>query len=61
MIIEDDGNDSVRMGGVPRCKDLSEALPETHWIRFMPMPTSGGFSTVTPNPFAELLQGASSS
>jgi len=37
MDIEDDGNDSVRVGGVPRCKDLSEALPESYWSRFIPM------------------------
>lgn len=36
MDIEDDGNDSVRVGGIPRCKDLSEALPESLWIRFIP-------------------------
>lgn len=34
--IEDDGNDSVRVGGIRRCKDLSAALPESLWIRFIP-------------------------
>lgn len=37
MDIEDDGNDSVRVGGIPRCTDLAEALPAASWIRFIPM------------------------
>lgn len=37
MDIEDDGNDSVRVGGIRRCADLSEALPDSYWIRFIPM------------------------
>ena len=35
--IADDGNDSVRVGGIRRCHDLSEALPDSYWIRFIPM------------------------
>jgi hypothetical protein len=35
--IADDGNDSVRVGGIRRCQDLSEALPDSYWIRFIPM------------------------
>jgi hypothetical protein len=37
MEIEDDGDDSVRVGGIPRCKNLSETLPDSYWIRFIPM------------------------
>lgn len=32
-----DGEDSARAGGIPWCKDLSEALPGSHWIRFQPV------------------------
>lgn len=35
--IEEDGNDSVRVGSIPWCSDLSKALPERSWIKFMPM------------------------
>jgi hypothetical protein len=35
--ILDDGNDAVRVGGIPWCRELSEALPETAWIKFQPM------------------------
>lgn len=34
--IEDDGNDSVSVGGIPWCMDLSEALPDRFWIRCYP-------------------------
>ena len=37
MDIEDDGNDSVRVGGIKWCKDLSKALPHAVWIKFIPM------------------------
>jgi hypothetical protein len=37
MDIADDGNDSVRVGGMRRCTALSEALPDSYWIRFIPM------------------------
>lgn len=37
MDIEEDGNDSVRVGGVPWCSALSQALPDDLWIRFIPM------------------------
>ena len=35
--IEDDGNDSVLVAGIPWCKDLSEALPDGFWIRHTPI------------------------
>jgi hypothetical protein len=36
MDIDEDGNDSVHLWGIRRCKSLSEALPDNAWIRFMP-------------------------
>lgn len=37
MEIEDDGNDAVHVDGIPWCRDLSAALPEGFWIKFIPM------------------------
>lgn len=33
--IDDDGNDRVTVGGIPRCRDLSEIVP-SQWIIFVP-------------------------
>lgn len=35
--IEDDGNDTVLVDGIPRCRNLATALPDDLWIRFVPM------------------------
>lgn len=34
--IEDDGNDSVSVGGIPWCTDLSAVLDDGFWIRCYP-------------------------
>jgi hypothetical protein len=33
--LDDDGNETVRVAGVPRCSDLADALPD-RWFLFQP-------------------------
>jgi len=34
--IQEDGNDAVRVGGIPWFTDLSQALPDSLWIKSIP-------------------------
>ena len=36
LSIDDDGNDSVSVRGIPYFRDLSEALPDALWIKLTP-------------------------